>query len=389
MYPMKRPIRTTARLHLLKSSLCLLIAILVVRCAAGAQGVGGLVVNLAVLDGVALTPENIFSYNIQATGASPAEAMIKGTLRYRQSALAFSYSFRVTLRPGINRIDGSSIRPDWTFSSAALKELFMGYHVLPEGTYEYCVSVNPLASNGEVVTGGEISECLYNKSEDLFLIALLDPENNARIYEHYPVFSWVVNYPFASQLTYRIRVAEIKEGQNIANAVARNNPVYTESNLPQTTTTYPVYGSPLKTAQPYGWTVDAYYKGILLGGAEPWKFTIVEDSELKDVPREMSYYEFESHIGDTRLYAVGELKLKFVNEQRKDTMLLSLYDDKGKEVPLSNNKIALSLGDNRILMPLKEEAALRHKKKYTLNITLTTGRKFQVPFTYINPAFLQ
>lgn len=384
-----RLINTTARLLHLRRGLCLHIAVLLVRAAAAAQGAGGMVINLSTLDGVALTPENIISYSIQSTAASPVEAVVNGTLRYRQSGISASYSFRTTLRSGINRIESGSIRPEWTFSSSAFREVFMNYHFLPEGTYEYCVSVNPLGSNGEVVAGGEASECLYNKSEDLFLINLVDPENNAKLYEHYPVFSWVVNYPFASQLTYRIRVAEIKEGQNTVNAIARNNPVYTESNLPQTTTTYPLYGNPLKTAQPYGWTVDAYYKGILLGGAEPWKFTIIEDSELKDVPREMSYYEFESHNGDKRLYAVGELKLKYVNEQRKDTMYLSIYDAAGKEVKLANNKLALELGDNRILLPLKEDAALGHKKKYTLNITLLTGGKFQVPFTYINPAFLQ
>lgn len=386
---MLRLINTPARLFQFRRGLWLLIVLLFAQGMAIAQGAGGTVINLSMLDGIALTPENVFSYTIQSTASSPTQALVKGTLRYRQNGLSFSYSFRTALRSGINRIESGSIHPDWTFSSSAFRELFMDYRVLPQGTYEYCVSVNPVGSNGEVITGGETSECLYNKSEDLFLINLVDPENNARLYEHYPVFSWVVNYPFASQLTYRIRIAEIKEGQNPVNAVARNNSVYTESNLPQTTTTYPVYANALRTAQPYAWTVDAYYKGVLLGGAEPWKFTIVEDSELKDVPREMAYYEFESHNGDTRLYAVGELKLKFINEQRRDTMYLSISDEAGKEVRLANNKVSLVLGDNRILLPFKEDAALRHKKRYTLNITLLTGRKFQVPFTYINPAFLQ
>jgi hypothetical protein len=250
------------------------------------------------------------------------------------------------------------------------------------------VNISPVGSSGEIVAGEEITDCLYQRSEDLFLINLVDPENNAKLYEHYPVFSWIVNYPFASQLTYRIRVAEIKDGQNVVNAVTRNNPVYTESNLPQTTTTYPVYSTPLKTFQDYGWTVDAYYRGILLGGAESWKFTIVEDSELKSITPEQAYYEFEKHKGDVRINAIGVIKLKYNTERQRDTLSVALFDENGKEVNWPEKQYSLSLGDNRIILPLKEKADLRHRTNYTLRVVTKHGKQYEVRFRYINPTFL-
>ena len=368
--------------------LLVLFCLLSLPYAGSAQG-KDIVINLAPIDGLQLSPDNLFSFGIQSGMPGSVNAAVKGTLRYRQSGLSFSYTFNTVLRPGMNMPDGNAIHPVWTFSSGAFRELFQDYKCLPEGTYEYCVSVAPLNAAGEHGTGGESSECLYGKSEDIFLINLVSPENNAKLYEHYPVFSWVVNYPFASQLTYRIRVAEIKEGQNTVGALTRNNPVYQESNLPQTTTTYPVYGTPLKTFQPYGWTVDAYYKGILLGGAEPWKFTIVEDSEMASVPRETSFLDMKREAGGNLVYAVGVLKLKYVLEDYKSDLLTLQLTDGTQEIKLPADTLSAVRGDNRYSLDLSENPRLVHKKQYSLYVASANGEHYKVVFTYINPDFLK
>ncbi len=251
------------------------------------------------------------------------------------------------------------------------------------------MSIAPTGSNGELIPGAEVSECLYGKSEDLFLINLVDPEDGAKLHEHYPVFSWIANYPFASQLTYRIRVAEIKAGQNMVNAVVRNNPVYTESNLPQTTTTYPLYGTPLKTFQPYAWTVDAYYKGILLGGAEPWKFTIVEDSELVGIPRESPFVDIRKEQNTAAYYAVGKVKLKYVlEENQEDVLNITLKNAHGETVRIGQQQIKVRLGDNRIEIELASQGNMKHLARYTLEITDRRGQHYQLLMRYVNPDYL-
>jgi hypothetical protein len=357
------------------------------QLAASAQS--GLVVNLAPLDGIALTPENIFSYTLQSNMSAATEARIRGSVRYRQSGLSFSYTFHTRLTPGLNRIDPGTIHPEWSFSGSALRELFQDYHILPQGTYEYCVTVTPTSGTGEIIDGQEMTECLYSKADDLFLINLVDPENNAKLHEFYPVFSWIVNYPFASQLTYRIRVAEIKEGQNAANAVVRNNPVYTESNLPQTTTTYPVYGTPLKAFQPYAWTVDAFYKGILLGGAEPWKFTIIEDSLMIGIPRESAFVDIRQEQNSAIYYAVGNVKLKYILDEKPDeTLGIRLLDEKGRQVKIKEESMTVKLGDNRREINLKDQVRLRHLGRYVLEIVNSSNNVYQLPIRYVNPDFL-
>jgi len=347
------------------------------------------VVNLAPIDGLNLSPDNIFNYRIESALPNAVNAKVKGTVRFRSSPLFFSYEYSLTVFPGSNSINKQSVRPIWSFSSPALRELFLNYKRLPQGTYEYCVGITPSLMGSETPPDMTLSECLYQQSDDIFLINLIDPDNNAKIHEYNPVLSWVVNYPFASELTYRLRIAEIKDGQNIVSAITRNNPIYQEGNLRQTSQGYPVYAKPLILWQPYAWTVDAYYKDILLGGAEPWKFTIVDDSLLTTLPQETPFIDLKRETGNALLYVVGNIKLKYVLEDRRmDNLVLELSGKDGNPIKLKNQTLAAVYGDNRFEVNLKDDATLKHLADYNLKIRSETGEVYTVLFRYVNPELI-
>jgi hypothetical protein len=301
------------------------------------------------------------------------------------------YTFNTTLQPGMNAFSKDNVgSPTWTFSDNALKELFFNYARLPQGTYEYCVELTIKPQGQETQPSEPVDACLYNTARDIFLINLVSPENDAKLYEHNPMLNWVVNYPFASELTYRVRVAELKKGLNAENAITRNNPMYQDNNVMGTTVTYPVTAKPLETWQPYVWTVDAYYKGILLGGAEVWKFTIIEDSLLKGIPRDQGDIDVKKEEGNMVLYAVGDLKLKYVVEDLQvDDLQLKLTDKSHKEIKLQQKSLHAVYGDNRFVLDFKEKDALKHNKDYILEITSQSGAVYHLLFKYINPDFLQ
>jgi hypothetical protein len=346
-------------------------------------------VNMAMVDGVDLTPDNLLSFQVQSGLAKSSHSLIKGNIKFRNSDLRIAYRFEYDLQPGLNIIPATAIHPQFEYSSQALRELFEQYKKLPEGIYEYCVSVKPDYNLNESTPGPVYNECVYHKSQDVFLINLIDPENNAKIYEYNPMLSWTVNYPFASELKYRIRVAEIKEGQNTTAAINRNNPVYDEKNLMQMSIVYPVYGKPLQKNQPYAWTVDAYYKGLLLGGAEPWKFTIIEDSLLVPISSNQSYYDFSEQKGDTRIYAIDTIKLKFRSFSMNDTLRLNLTDANGEKVKFKTTAYPLSSGVNYIALLLPGNAPVRHLKSYILIVEDGSKNRYRIPFTYANPLFLK
>lgn len=349
----------------------------------------GLVVNLAPIDGLDLSPDNVFNYRIESALPGAVNTKVKGTVRFRNSPLFFSYEYTLTIFPGSNSINPHLVRPVWHFSSSALRELFLNYKRLPQGTYEYCVSASPASAGSETPVDVALSECLYQQSDDIFLINLIDPDNNAKIREFNPVLSWVVNYPFASELTYRLRIAEIKDGQNTVSAITRNNPIYQENNLRQTSQGYPVYARPLVLWQPYAWTVDAYYKDILLGGAEPWRFTIVEDSLLASIPRETPFLDLKLEKGDATLYVVGKLKLKYVLEDLKhDRLKLELVNHKNEVLKINPQVLEAIYGDNRFEIDLKNQGNLRHLNSYSLRVKSETGKFYIIAFRYVNPELI-
>lgn len=366
---------------------CLLASANVVK----AQSLLRVVINMGVLESLEVTPDNIFNYQLVNNESQTQKVTVTGTLVYKQSGLRLSYKYNTTLQPGANHISSDMVLdPHWQFSNSALKDLFLLYKKLPQGTYEYCVSVALDNHNSEQQFEDPIDACVYYTVNDIFLINLVTPEDDAMIYEYNPLLSWVVNYPFASELSYRIRLVQQQKGQSNEQAVTRNNPIYTEKNLLGTGLVYPVTAKPLEPHMPYVWTVDAYYKGLLLGGTEAWKFTIVEDSILKPVPVETSYLDVRREWGAVPLTVVGELKLKYVlNEKRRDVLQLKLYQGKGKEVDLKSNHWDVTYGDNRTILDFKNDSGLKHGKTYDLTVTNTAGLRYVVSFTYMNPDFIE
>jgi hypothetical protein len=373
--------------QLIKKITALMLVLLLVTVKGFSQG--DIFVNMAMVDGVDLTPDNLLSFQVQSGLTKSSHSLIKGNIKFRNSDLRIAYRFEYDLKPGLNIIPANAIRPQFEYSSQALRELFEQYKKLPEGIYEYCVSVKPDYNLNESTPGPVYNECVYHKSQDVFLINLIDPDNDAKIYEYNPMLSWTVNYPFASELKYRVRVAEIREGQNTTGAINRNNPIYDEKNLMQMSIVYPVYGKPLQKNQPYAWTVDAYYKGILLGGAEPWKFTIIEDSLLVPVSSNQSYFDFAGHRGETSIYAVDTIKLKYRTYEASDTLKLTIKDLKGKVIQFKTSDYKLMSGMNFIALDLPGKTNLQHSKDYILFIRTSAGQKFEVPFKYLNPLYIK
>lgn len=344
-------------------------------------------VDMSLIDGIELNADNIFNYRIDNRTGQSQQVEVMGRVYYRRSGLNFSYRYNTTVQPGQNNISRNSIpAPTWIFSENALRELFLTYNKLPQGTYEYCITVTPKKPGAEQPDVNEPSACAYQTVEDIFLINLVTPENDAKIYEYNPMLAWVVNYPFASVLTYKLRVAELKEGQNPQNAITRNNPMYKDDHVMTTGTVYPVTAKPLQKWQPYVWTVDAYYKGILLGGAEVWTFTIVDDSEFVGIIPDLSYLDIKREEAKAEMNAVGILKLKYVlDDKQTDVLYLKLYDQFNKEVKVIDKELLAQYGDNRYILELKEKYSLKHLHRYKLEIKTKSNKTFKVSFKYINP----
>jgi len=351
-----------------------------------------MIVNLAPIDGVDITPDNVFNYEVQSNIPKVVQATITGVIHYRGSNTRMSYTFKCNIHQGMNSISSIVAAPQWTFSSSALHELFLNYKVMPSGTFEYCVTVVPLSTGipGDK-TGSAFDECMIHRSDDIFMINLLSPEDKAKLPDEFnPMLAWFANYSFSNDLQYRVKVAEIKQGQNAQNAITRNQPFFDQSNVMQSSITYPVYAKPLAANQWYAWTVDAYFKGLLLGSAETWKFIIPVDSSKPALPGSNAYIDIKLEKGAVQQYANGQLKLKYVlNDAMTDTLHLQLLDAKNKPVTIKPSMLPAVYGDNRFVLNLQDSCSLKHNASYTLKVLTNTNHNYTLPFKYANPEFVQ
>ena len=344
-----------------------------------------IIINMAPIDGIPLRPDNAFNYQLHVNQST--QAVINGMIKFRGSGMFISYTLHCSLKAGFNQLREETSGVQWQFSSPALRQLFLNYKTLPEGTYEYCVTVTTLTGTKENPNGA-FEECLYHRDQDIFLINLIDPENNAKLKEYNPLLTWVANYSFSSELTYRIRIAEIKSGQNPATAVLRNQPVFDENNLMQNSIVYPIYAKPLVANQPYAWTVDAYYNGILLGSSEVWQF-IIPDSLPQSPVVNNSFIDVKRETGLNKLTAVGTMKLKYVlNDARRDSLYFELFNVGNKKCATPDAVLSAVFGDNRYELDFKNKCNLKHQGNYTLQIRTKTKHLYTLTFQYLNPDFL-
>jgi len=343
-----------------------------------------IVVNMAAIDGLPIVPDNILSYQLYASESGRVE--VRGSIRYRGSDINLSYRFFTNVSQGMNQPDVNVVQPQWQFSTPGLQELFSRHKALPSGTFEYCVTVTPVNAANESA-GAAFEECIFHHSDESFLINLVEPVNKAKLQELNPLLTWAANYSFSNELTYRLRVAEIKKGQNPVNAIMRNQPMYDEKDLLRNSQVYPLFAKPLMVNQRYAWTVDAYYKGLLLGGAETWEF-IIPDSVPVPVKSTRSYIDIKRESGLNMLYAVGTLKLKYVlDDAAADSLYLEITDGKKKTHPLKPQRLAAAYGDNRYDIDLAETSNLKHESTYTMVITTKLRRKYTLTFQYLNPEY--
>ncbi len=343
-------------------------------------------INLSALESLPLTPQNILSYSIVSGAGNNRTVLLKGVVKYKNTGAQISYTANYTLQPGMNVLNTQLLHPIWQYSSSSLKELFTQFNTIPSGVYEYCVSV--CDANGSSGENGQpcTEECIYNKTDDLFNIQLIDPEDKAKINTFYPQLTWIANSSLSSQLNYRLRVAALKKGQNGLNAILRNTSMYDQKQLYANTLMYPATARPLQTKQSYVWMVDAYYKDLLLGSSEVWQFEIEEDTVYAGTPVSRSHIDIRREEGKTIQYAQGELKIKYIlDKTRKDILSIDVATSEGKV--LKQIKLEAKYGDNRYVLDLKQELSLKHKEKYQLNIVNERGEHFTVPFVYLNPDF--
>jgi hypothetical protein len=331
--------------------------------------------------------KSIFNYHFLNLGEQIQNCSVVGEIRFRGNNSFIKYSYTSNINKGDNSFASLTVKPLFTYSDNNIKKLFEQYHTLPSGSFSYCIYIYQRASleqNQNLIA----EDCIYGNNINSLLINLVNPEDKAKLSEQYPMFNWIVNSNIQSELDYRLRVTDLKDGQNPQNAILRNRAILDEKGIKGFQLVYPINSPLLEKWQYYVWTVDAYYKNLLLGSAETWKFVLVDDSITDIVPKEVSYLELNIENGSNLQLIPGILKLKYIeNKVRNNKLTIRILNENHKL--LGDLKVwDVVYNENFKEFDLTKNAIFKHRKVYFIQITDESGNSFTVKLKYFNPEFL-
>jgi hypothetical protein len=333
---------------------------------------------------ISLSEQELLQTRIRLNAPQAVLAVLEGVLKHQEAGIVARFQIpSARLIPGENllsnlfRQGGGAV----TYTNADFKDLTSFTGVYPSGMYEWCLNLE--LQYDPVLF---VSDCgLFQKIEE-FNIWLEFPENKAEIEDKSPLFSWGSSALGGGyrDMRYHILVVELFPGQSLQEAVKRNMPLMQLRDEVMTTAYYPVTARPLEIGKRYAWQVSASKGKFLLGSTSVWEFSLLEDSLILNVNKDQPHVDLNNFMIGEKIYAVGEIKLRYFEQRTADTLHFKLLDEKEKQIELPDKEMPLRMGENRFTLELDDKIRLKHGARYTLHV-LYKNKLTKVSFLYVDP----
>jgi hypothetical protein len=282
--------------------------------------------------------------------------------------------------PGSNVVPYSAIRgASIQYSSNNIGVINNNHNYFPQGTYEYCFTLNFNDNKSDALA----EQCFDYQLTPFAELNLIDPYNKDNICDTRPVLTWQPLLPGIAGSYYQLVLSEIKTGQTPVEALNYNLPIINQSNITATVLPYPSIVKELEKGKSYVWQVTAYKNQTVLNRSEVWQFKVdCKDTTKKELTDD-GYRDIEDLVKGNFYVANGVVRFAVVNAYGPQTLkyeIKSLHetDKKIKGLP----KVKLTRGSNKIIIDLSSVGALVDANFYVMNIWLPNGSVKSLRFIY-------
>lgn len=328
-----------------------------------------------------VSPSSLSQITI-SNSSTEGQVVIEGKLTNSSNeVLLVTKSEPVQLGAGITVLGSHNLKfSQFNFTSSPQGDYIQNLHRLPSGAYNYCVQVIPLSGIEE---GDEYCQSIdASMDEQLFLITPYDGE---QINSPTPVLIWSHTEPFnilAQGEFFRMKVVEQNQGQEAAEAIVVNTPIYIANYLEKHQVQYPFDAEHLTSGSKYAWQVEKVSNGNIIATTEVWSFHLADKIDKES----MMYVELKRKL-DGSIYIPQDDRIYFRYDERyKSTSLkCSIYSDSREEVKpeisseqKGGSANAKSSGYNSYELDLKPYKL--KKGYYTLEVLNEKNEIFQLKF---------
>ncbi len=230
------------------------------------------------------------------------------------------------IEPGIRPVFSQDVQPVlYNYTSQDFSRSF-----LPLGAYVSCYELVMTELKETPVT----QECIQLNIDPLSPPLLNSPPDQAEIQNPYPQLTWIPPTPFImfSRMNYDLVVTEVMPGQEPADAIQQNMPVYTRSNLSQPFEYLASATRALQLNKLYAWQVLARNASNYAAKTEVWTFSLKDNQpETDQYPGD--HYFILDEVGNGIHHVSGEkLKLRFYSTATIYQAQINFYDARGKKI---------------------------------------------------------
>ena len=323
----------------------------------------------------------------QIINSSPGSLRAKLTIRVRQGRgmnVVTVITSPFQLRPGANEINKSA------FSTARFAFGNNNYGLTAsqtgkflEGEYEYCFEVD-ISESKDPRLPPVFENCFAQQLQPRTPLLLINPIDGDEFCNRRPQFIWQPPVPLPLNARFRLVLTEIKDKQDIVEAVTYNPPIINQANIAGNTLFYPSSAPELKEGQKYAWQVIVYADQAILARSEVWTFTLKCQEPKKDT-NTVSYRDLKEMDGGDFYVADTWLRFSLNNPYAASELnyAITAMDEPAKPIKgLPNLKLAPGL--NKYDIDLSENKAFKTGKEYLLIVRLSNNRNMRLRFIYKN-----
>jgi len=193
---------------------------------------------------------------------------LHGEVRRDGKLVGKGNSNKIEIPPGgkrITRSDITKIKKEWW--DKEFEKLLFRLPTLPEGDYEACIFVYK-AKGKKLLT----KCCSGFESKPISPPRLISPKDGATLKEKYPLFRWTPPAPAPKEITYTLRIVEVRKGQTKEEAMRTNPAWFEQGGIKTTSLRYPVGARSFEEGKTYVWWTTAELERYSIATSEIFTF---------------------------------------------------------------------------------------------------------------------
>lgn len=324
---------------------------------------------------------------VQLFNASNEDVKARLTARIRESksGLVLTAIFsNIPLRKGSSTLDRTSFsKGRFTFADNYYGQTFSQSGRLPEGEYEYCFEVE-ITESKSTWLNPYFEGCFVQQLQPMTPLLLINPADGDESCNTRPTFIWQLPFPLPAEAMCRLVLSELRDKQDIAEAINYNIPLISQGNILGNQLIFPSGAPALREGKKYVWQVILYTGKAILKRSEIWVYEVKCEKITKD-PATGSYRELKESEDGNFLIVNNVLRFSIHNPYGVGVLQYSISGLSDPSVIIKKlPELKLQAGLNKYDLDLSENKAFKSGQEYLLKVTLTGNREMRLRFFFTN-----